>query len=571
MSTPTATPRATPLPALPFRAFGWSLAGVIGISLSAPPTGFYPLAWIGLVPLLVRWSEHRSAAVCAREVYALVLTLAASTGFWLLFDSSVSRAALGGLGMLLLPLPLVAAVTLAGVVRRRFGLVVGLAALVLTILATEYALLLAPRSVPWLLLGHTQVEALPFIQTADLGGVLLLSFWVLMLNVTAFAALPFAAGKGQWGSWLGDSGIAVALFAVLIAGPAVYGAARTAWSETPVGYARVGLVQPGVAPDEWTASGPARVDVLAELSDRLLGRWTAADSAKATRDGTPLSNLVADGRRRTPRSLSAAPQRGGAGAGTETGAGAVGLLIWPQGSLPNMGTSEREAETLDRLGRWCAERNVALITGATTIAPGDDRDSREDDAEVTSAFLLGPTAAVTRYDQMRHVPVADAPSVPGLRRTLLPVGGVHVGALLGFESLFGDHARRFAQEGADLFVVLPQSDRWGRSGGIEQHLQATRLRAIETRRAVIVASVGGVSALVHPSGQIDAATGWMEQGLIPLDVPTYRSETVYTRHGDWVGQWAAGGALMLYLIAGVVFYLRPDAPKRRVRPQAARV
>lgn len=569
MPTPTPAPRATPAPALPFRAFGWSLAGVIAISLSAPPTGFYPLAWVGLVPLLVRWSEHRSAAVCAREVYALVLTLAASTGFWLLFDSSVSRAAMGGIGMLLLPLPLVAAVTLAGVVRRRFGIVVGLAALVLTILATEYALLLAPSGVPWLLFGHTQVEALPFIQTADLGGVLLLSFWVLMLNVTAFAALPDAGRKAPWASRLGDSGMAVALFAVLIAGPAVYGAARTAWSETPVGYARVGLVQPGVAPDDWTASGPARVDVLAELSDRLLGRWTSADSAKATRAGTPLAHLVADDRRRSSRSVPSAGARRG-GSSTASGAGAVGLLIWPQGSLPNMGTSEREAETLDRLGRWCAERNVALITGATTVRPGEDRDSREDDSESTSAFLVGPAAAVTRYDQMRHVPVADAPSVPGLQRTLLPVGGVHVAALLGFESLFGDHARRFAQEGADLFVVLPQSDRWGRSGGIDQHLKATRLRAIETRRAVLVASVGGVSALVHPSGQIDAATGWMEQGLIPLDVPTYRSETVYTRHGDWVGRWATGGAVLLYLIAGVVFYLRPDAPKRPVRPQPAR-
>ena len=569
MPAPSAALRATPAPALPFRAFGWSLAGVIGISLSAPPTGFYPLAWVGLVPLLVRWSEHRSAAVCAREVYALVLTLAASTGFWLLFDSSVSRAALGGLGMLLLPLPLVAAVTLAGVVRRRFGLVVGLAALVLTVLATEYALLLAPIGVPWLLLGHTQVEALPFIQTADLGGVLLLSFWVLMLNVAAFAALPDAGRKAKWASQLGDSGIAVALFAVLIAGPAVYGAARSAWAETPAGYARVGIVQPGVAPDDWTESGPARVDVLADLSDRLLGRWTAADSARATPpDGSSLSSLVADRRRMgrsLPRSLSGSLPAAGR---RRDGATAVGLLIWPQGSLPNMGTPEREAETLDRLGRWCAERNVALITGATTIAPGRDP---EDDAESTSAFLLGPTAALTRYDQMRRVPVADAPSVPGVRRTLLPVGGVHVGTLLGFESLFGDHTRRFAKDGADLFVVLPQSDRWGRSGGIEQHLQATRLRAIETRRAVIVASVGGVSALVHPSGQIDAATAWMEQGLVPLDVPTYRDETVYTRYGDWVGRWATGGALLLYLVAGSVFYLRPDAPKRRVRPQAVRV
>ena len=533
-----------PVPGRPFRSFGWSLAGVLCLSLSFPPIGFYPLAWVGLVPMLVRWNEHKTAEACAREVYALMLTMTACTGFWVLFHADTATALAGGFGLLVLPLPFVGAVTLAGVVRRRFGLVVGLATLVLAVLSAEYLLLIAPVDVPWLLLGHTQVEGLAFIQTADLGGVLLLSFWVLLLNVTGFAVVPaLASPKGLAESWqvrMGESGIAVAFFAVLVALPAVYGAARSAWSETPAGYARIGIVQPGVPIETWDANEARRVDVLASLSDRLLGRWSAADSAQAPMNTEPLFQRVA---------LDGSGPRGRGRADQE----AVGILIWPQGALPYMGSDDRERLVLDRLRQWCALRNVALITGATTRIPSDGADR----LETTSALLVRPNAPVLRHDQMHRVPVADPPGVLGDRRTLFPVGGARVAPLLGFESLFGDHARRFAADGADLFVVLAQSDRWGPSGGLAQHLHMTRLRAIETRRVVVVTSVGGVSALVQPSGEIEQTTGWMEQGLVPLDVPMYRSETLYARHGDWVGRWALAGMFLLLVATSLVAYLRP--------------
>ena len=553
---PKPLPATRPRLTRPFRSFGWAVAGILGLSLSLPPVGFYPLAWVGLVPLLVRWSEHTSARVCARETYALLLAFSVASGFWLLFHGDPLLGVAGGLGLLLLPLPLVASATLAGSVRRRFGLVAGLVAFVLTALATEYALVTAPVGVPWLLLGHTQVEALQFVQTADIGGVLLLSLWVLLLNVTAFAALPLVpvAGKNgapapdgrrdtAWTAYIGDSGIAVALFAVLIALPAAYGAVQAGQADAPVGYARIGIIQPGIAPTAWDAEAEGRVDLLAELSDRLLGRWNAPDTSRsgAARDGSILR-------------FADAPVRPHG----RTGAEPVGILVWPQGTLPWMGSDAREAATLARLGEWCRRRDVALITGSTTRSPGDGPDR----PERTSALRVSPAGEILRYDQMRRIPVADAPAALGTARHLLPVGGVRVAALLGFESLFGDHARRFARDGADLFVVLARSDRWGQSSGPYQHLHATRLRAIETRRSVVVASAGGLSAVVAPSGRIEQTSGWMEQNLVPIDVPLYRTETFYSRHGDWVGRWALWATLLLYAAAGGVAFVWPRLEPR---------
>ncbi len=523
----------------PFRSFGWSLAGIVGVSLSLPPVGFYPLAWVGFVPFLVRWSLHRSAAECARETYALMLTLAACSGFWLLFHQDAVLGVLGGLGILVAPLPFVTAATLSGVVRRRFGLIPGLAALVLTVVTLEFALVSMPVGMPWLLVGHTQVEALPFVQTADTVGVLGLTLWVLLLNTAAFAGLPLLPPAGMPFAALvprvGDSGVAVALFAVLLALPAAYGAARSGAAEAPAGYARIGVVQPGVRPVVWERSGPARVDLMAELSDRLIERWRAADSSLEA--DNPIFGRV-----------STRPSRDES----------VGLLVWPQGTLPWMGSAEREAATVARLEQWCRLRNVALVTGLTTQAPND--------ATATSAMLITPGGKTVRYDQMRRVPVADAPAALGATRTIMPVGGVRVATLLGFESLYGDHARRFAEQGADLFVVLAQSDRWGHSPGLEQHLHATRLRAIETRRAIVVTSAGGVSAVITPFGQIEQTADWMQQGLVPLDVPMVRMETYYTRHGDWVGRWALVGMVLLYGTLGATVWLLPHVNVASPRP-----
>ena len=76
---------------------------------------------------------------------------------------------------------------------------------------------------------------------------------------------------------------------------------------------------------------------------------------------------------------------------------------------------------------------VALITGSTTLAPagagaGEDRPVR------TAALRVAANGEIERYDQMRRVPVADAPAEAGTERRLLPVGGARVAALLGFDA-----------------------------------------------------------------------------------------------------------------------------------------
>ncbi|MEM0962743.1 MAG: nitrilase-related carbon-nitrogen hydrolase [Bacteroidota bacterium] len=509
----------------PFSSFGWSFAAAILIALSLPPLGLFPLAWVALVPFMMRWMVRKPSLDYTRELYALLLTTSCCVGFWLLFNPDPQAGALGGASLFLTPIPLTAAFAASNFVKDRLGLWPGLVALGLNIVAAEFITLQLSFSMPWLVLGHTQVEGLEFIQMADIGGVLLLSLWVFLLNVTVFLALPKATPSMVG---LGERGAFIAVFAGLIIAPVVYGSVRTAQSDVPTGYTRVGVVQPGVPPDEWDEfDADRKVQHLAELSDSIVGRWRAeaSDSTATTRQS-----------------------------GAE-----IGVLVWPQTSIPRMEDQDQRNRFYTRLTLWAERRNVSVLAGAT-LGAGD--------GEVSSAaVLIRPGEVPVQYEQMRRIRVAEPNGDTGSRRVLFETAGTSVAATVGFESVFGDHLRRFTGAGSNLMVVLSRNDIWGRSAGLYQHLMFTRLRAIESRRAVLLSTLSGVSAMILPSGTIEQTADWMDEAAISTDVPTFRGETFYVRHGDWLGVWGLLLALVFNLGAALFsIYMPVRVRKRAKRP-----
>lgn len=510
----------------PFSTFGWSFTGALLIALSLPPLGFYPLAWVGLVPLLVRWSVRPPSVAYVRELYALLLTTSCCVGFWVLFNPDASEAASSGLSLFLVPIPLVAAFVLAGVIKERYGIRLGLIALVPTVLAAEFLVLRTEVGIPWLLLGHTQVGAAEFIQMADLGGVAILTAWVLLLNVAAFLILPQTDRPGER---YGERGMSMAFFTALVALPVAYGAVRTAQSEVPAGHTRIGIVQPGTLPETWASQDTrTRVDYLATLSDDLFVAAGGPDSAASGAD------LASDG---------------------------IDLLLWPQSSIAPFATEAANTAFSERIRAWCERRDVALLAGGTTAMTSDPYAPAPSDA----VLLVRPEKGIVRYAES----TADEAAV----RLPFAVGGIRVGVTFGAESLYGSHVREVTKDGADLVVALSDNGLWGRSQGLQQQLQFTRLRAIESRRAIALSTVGGVSALIHPSGAIEPLAGWMEQGSHRVDVPTFRGETFYVRYGDWIGVGALVFCLAYYTILSVLSHFVPEvihkpAAKRR-RPALA--
>ena len=82
----------------------WAMGAGTLLALSMPPVGLYPLAWVALVPLLVRWERLRHGWTLFREAYVTFLLMAVGAGFWALFHEAAVAALLSGLGLLLVPL-----------------------------------------------------------------------------------------------------------------------------------------------------------------------------------------------------------------------------------------------------------------------------------------------------------------------------------------------------------------------------------------------------------------------------------------------------------------------------------
>jgi apolipoprotein N-acyltransferase len=518
---------------------GWVVLTGFALGLSFPPFPFHGLALVALVPLLARWSRQPALAMLFREAYAAFLIATALSGYWVLFHADTLKGLMMGAGLLAFPLLLTLPVLASSYVLRRLGLVPGLLALGCGWLAVEYLLTAGPVAFPWLLLGHTQAEALLFNQFADLGGVGGLSLWVLAVNVAVFAALRSRALTPRFAVTL------VALTLVLL--PVGYRGWRLSTLPPAVDTAHVVVVQPALSAQAWSeVANLDRVQLLADLSDAALG-WGAPPGAT-----TP------------PR---------------------PDLVVWPEAALPVFPEARLQQTLYARLSNWAARRDVPLLTGAVTrfdtapaltVEPFLAQRAAETSPYYNSALLFDGRST-QQYDKIRMLPVADRVPAAGLvpgqvlgatrsfgvggAQTTFRAGRFSLSTLVALEALFGDHARRAVPAGADFFAVLTNTGWWSYEGAHRQFVALARLRAVETRRALVLASVTGGSGMILPDGTTSELAGWMEHEALTVDVPVRTDLTTYVRTGDLVYRGASLVALLLALGLGMASAFRPPAPR----------
>src|SRR3984957_15300441 len=92
----------------------------------------------------------------------------------------------------------------------------------------------------------------------------------------------------------------------------------------------------------------------------------------------------------------------------------------------------------------------------------------------------------------------------GASRQALNAGEQRLGVFICYESIFPDEVRQFADQGAQLFVNISNDGWYGASGAYAQHLNQTRMRAIENNRWLLSATDTGVTASIDPWGRVVA-------------------------------------------------------------------
>ena len=123
---------------------------------------------------------------------------------------------------------------------------------------------------------------------------------------------------------------------------------------------------------------------------------------------------------------------------------------------------------------------------------------------------------------------------PGKQRRVFALDGHAYGIFVCYESIFGDEVRQFAKNGAEVLVNISDDGWYGDSGAPWQHLNMTRMRAIENNRWLLLDTNTGITTSIDPKGRevAEAPRHVREAFLFPFNFISGNT-TFYTRHGDW--------------------------------------
>ncbi|MHC5905759.1 apolipoprotein N-acyltransferase [Streptomyces sp. S6] len=347
---------------------------------------------------------------------------------------------------------------------------------------------------PWGMLGATQWQVGPALKLASVGGVWLLSLLVVALNTAAVILVAAPAARTP---------ALAALLATTAATTAAY-----VWAPRPgtTGHTRIAIVQAGVT------DGPDR---RFDREEQLTRHLTGQD---------------------------------------------VDLIVWGESSV---GYDLKDRP--DLAGR------LAELSGATGADILVNVDARRSDRPgiYKSSILVGPDGPTgDRYDKMRLVPFGEyiparsllgwATSVGkaagedrrrGTRQVLMDVGpDLRIGPMVCFETAFPDMSRNLARKGADLLVAQSSTSSFQHSWAPAQHASLAALRAAETGRTFVHATLTGDSVVHGPDGRrIGRTLGTSDSATAVYEVPLTEGRTLYDRYGDWT----VYGALLVLAVYAV--------------------
>ncbi|MBT2387279.1 apolipoprotein N-acyltransferase [Streptomyces sp. ISL-11] len=499
---------ASPLARPWWRAAACAAAGALP-ALAFPAPAWWWLAYVALVPWLLLIRSAATTRRAALDGWTGGAAFLLAVHHWLLPSLHVFILVLAALlGLLWAPWAAATHRLLSGSpgpTRAAAALLVVPSAWLMVELARSWEYL----GGPWGLFGASQWQVAPALRVASVGGIWLVTFLLVSLN-TALTTLICSVRSRITG-----------LAGVLACAAAV--ASVWVWAPLPesAGTARVAVVQPGVI--SGAASPQRRFDREEELTRRLAGQHPD-------------------------------------------------LVVWGESSVgQDLGARPDLRDRLAALSRAVGADLLVNVDARRSDRPGIFK----------SSVLVGPGGPTgDRYDKMRLVPFGEyvpARSVLGWATSVgkaagedrgrgrapvvmrLPdAGGLRVGPLVCFESAFPDMSRKLAADGAQLLVAQSATSSFQHSWAPAQHASLAALRAAETWRPMVHATLTGVSVVAGPRGALTGERlGTDRSAAAVYEVPLARGTSPYVRIGDWTVLGAVAVLVCYAAFEGVRAARRP--------------
>ncbi len=503
--------------------FGVPLAVLSGLCLAAsfPSLEIAPLAWVGLVPLLLAL-RGRSPLAAFGLGWVAGVTFYLITCYWIVYTIGHYTA---------LPVPVAALLLFlmssvlacyhgafaAGVAwfeRRGLPAVWLGPALWVTL---EWLRGWFFIGFPWAALGYSQYRFHSLVQMAEITGVYGISAVLVLFNMVVAAVLVTRASRAQ------RNLPALATLTLLVVALVAFGRWRAAQlaAMTPAGGLRVGLAQGDVEQDKkWD---PA-------FQDETMARYR---------------QLTLQAAREHPA-----------------------LIVWPETAAPFF--FQEPGPRRDEVIALAREAGVPIVFGSPAFRRLPDGTLQQ----LNRAYLVdGAGLERGTYDKMQLVPFGEY--VPftsvlffvsqvvtavgqlgaGLVPTVFEIPGGRFGALICYEGIFPALTRRFVSGGADFLVNVTNDAWYGNTSAPYQHLAQAAFRTVENRVPMVRAANTGISAVIDADGRIRWQGPLFEMLAHVDEIHWPGVRTFYTRYGD-VFVW-------LCVVATVAAIARGLASRRR--------
>ena len=478
------------------------LSGLL-IAVAWPVRGLAPLAFIAFVPLLYLEDKHYSFWISS----ITFLIWNALTTWWVW-----KSTALGTIGMIVLNSLFMTCVFWAYhfVKTRLYDNKKGYYLLIIFVLAFEYLHLNWQINWPWLNLGNVFSHYHTWVQWYSITGIAGGTIWVLLANILVYKLLKDY--KKIYVVY-----VLLVLFIPLIISKIQYACYDEKGSDV-----EIVVVQPNLDPytEEFTLNPKQIMERNLSVAAPLMTENTrfVVSPESAIQENIWLDNIDKYySIKELRRFINKYPQ-----ACYVIGISAYGLA--PDGSENDF--AARKFYDVDKY--FYAYNTATLITKDSIQLYHKSRLTPGAEAMPSwwfmrmlkdSALDLGGTVGTLKKDSEART---------------LSFDNHRVAALICYESVFGEYVTEFVRKGADMLFVITNDGWWGNSPGHKQHLEFSKLRAIETRRSVARSANTGISGFINQRGDIIEQSKYWEQTALRNTIKTNDKLTFYVRYGDYL-------------------------------------
>jgi len=165
------------------------------------------------------------------------------------------------------------------------------------------------------------------------------------------------------------------------------------------------------------------------------------------------------------------------------------------------------------------------------------------------------------FTEMMNIPLGDF-ARGAVGQPSLAWNGQRLAPNICYEDLFGEElAARFVNPGQapTIFVNLSNIAWFGDSVAIEQHLQISRMRALEFRRPMLRATNTGATAIIDAEGRVTHRLPRLTRGVLDGEV---QGRTGLTPFARWASAW---GLAPLWALALGILLVAMALARRRLQ------